>query len=90
MSVGIERFIACFIMDLQDFYGFKPVYCDLWGDRKVQQTNESEATSSEVSGLFLNSSFEGSSLPWCIKLKMKKKISLHKMGLVFPWKSNIF
>lgn len=88
MSVGIERFIACFIMDLQDFYGFKPVYCDPWGDRKVQQKNESEAMPSEewiILKLILRRFVL--TLPWCINLKTKKEISLCKMAPVFPWKS---
>lgn len=34
MSVSIERFIVSFTMDLQDFYGFKPVYCDPWVTEK--------------------------------------------------------
>lgn len=66
MSVGIERFIACFIMDLQDFYGFKPVYCDPRGDGKVQQTNESEAPPSEEWIIFkLVFPRFVLTLPWC-------------------------
>lgn len=88
MSVGIERFIACFIMDLQDFYGFKPLYCDPRGDRKVQQTNESEATPSEEWIIFklilrrfvIRLIHQGS-------LRTKKEIALCKTAFVFPWKS---
>lgn len=88
MSVGIERFIACFIMDLQDFYGFKPVYCDPRGDRKVQQTNESEATPSEEWIIFkLMLRRFVLKLPWCISLKTKKEMSQCKIASVFPWKS---
>lgn len=66
MSVGIERFIACFIMDLQDFYGFKPVYCDPLGDGKVQQTNGSEAPPSEEWIIFkLIFPRFVLTLPWC-------------------------
>lgn len=66
MSVGIERFIACFIMDLQDFYGFKPVYCDPRGDGKVRQTNESEAPPSEEWIIFkLIFPRFVLTLPWC-------------------------
>lgn len=88
MSVGIERVIACFIMDLQDFYGFKPVYCDPRGDRKVQQTNESEATPSEEWIIFkLTLRRFVLVLPRCISLKMKKEMFQCKMASVFPWKS---
>lgn len=51
---ALQRFIACFIMDLQDFYGFKPVYWDPQGNREVQLTKEGEAVQREreKSGLF--------------------------------------
>lgn len=73
-------------MDLQDFYGFKPVYCDPQGGRKVQQTNDSEATLSEewiIFKLILRRFVL--TFPWCISLQTKKEISLCKMASVFPW-----
>lgn len=47
MSVGFERFIACFIMDLQDFTGLNQYIVIPGVTEKYSRQTKSEATPSE-------------------------------------------
>lgn len=83
MSVGFERFIACFIMDLQDFFTGLNQYIVTPGVRE-KYSRQTEVRQHQVEWIIFKLIVGRFVLeiPMCIRLKMKKTC-LCKRGSLF-------